>query len=746
MARGVIAWSAGGPDGHGRPGKGIEEMKWPWSRVKRQAPRLFVRDIKPIVPPQSGVQTLISIADRFRDQRLWEQAAQSYEAALAHDPTRAPIWIQFGHACKEAGKMLAAEMAYRRALEIKPDDADCYLQLGHVLKLQGQRPAALSAYAQALQVDRGFTAALTELIALGEGPLAGQVSGLGEPMLHELLGMVQSIRQTLKLIEDRLPDVASLASISVGSYDMFRRQYRLPAPPLVKIVRKWAVLVIGQADDIAPLIESLSRQTQMPARVIMRGGQDVGQKFARHCAYHMLQCETLVLHGDDDHFNDALLGIDWVVVADGRTALVPLAMAWLDWAAELVGNGVIYADEERKTTGSPVAGSGWLPDFKAAYDRHAPDAYRHGFVAVRADLMPRRLEGDMDLVSDRLVVAAFGGPGIGHLPRVLAQRGGNRAEPRPLARTMPDSAPAERICAIIPTRDGTAMLRQAVSALRRMAAQPAALEIIVVDNGSTAPDMAVLLAKLVNDNAVRVLRADTAFNWSSLNNLAAATTDAEILLFVNDDVEITRVDWDDLVRRDLADPRVGAVGIRLNYPNGALQHAGLVFGPNGRCEHEGVGTAVVLADTALRWRTRRSVGAVTGAFLACRGALHADLGGFDIDFPVWFNDVDFCLRLRAVNLEILYDPELTACHYESYTIAIDGQTEERRSLWRGSLHEMKRRWGAAMWSDPGFNPHFSRTGRPFEALLDPSITAIQDHFLLTAKPNPWLPTRGDTAC
>jgi hypothetical protein len=119
---------------------------------------------------KSGVLTL---ADRARDAAEWELAAQLYRKALGRNPCTAPIWVQYGHALKESGKLrdpdklAQAELAYRRALSLDPGIADTYLQLGHVLKLQGNTNAAEAAYLRALVLDPQLTSSIEELSYLG---------------------------------------------------------------------------------------------------------------------------------------------------------------------------------------------------------------------------------------------------------------------------------------------------------------------------------------------------------------------------------------------------------------------------------------------------------------------------------------------------------------------------------------------------------------------------------------------------
>lgn len=107
------------------------------------------------------------LGNRARDLRRWREAAEHYQKALAVQPERAAIWVQYGHALKESGDLPAAEQAYRRAIALAPALADSHLQLGHALKLQGRPDEAAAAYLDAFERDPQLHAALFELSALG---------------------------------------------------------------------------------------------------------------------------------------------------------------------------------------------------------------------------------------------------------------------------------------------------------------------------------------------------------------------------------------------------------------------------------------------------------------------------------------------------------------------------------------------------------------------------------------------------
>jgi glycosyltransferase involved in cell wall biosynthesis len=119
------------------------------------------------ISPRSGKESPVTLADRARDIRQWDNAARYYQQALHRKPDNPPIWVQYGHALKESGHLADAERAYRKALELAPDVADTYLQLGHSLKIQGRKDEATACYLRAFALDPALHDATVELVALG---------------------------------------------------------------------------------------------------------------------------------------------------------------------------------------------------------------------------------------------------------------------------------------------------------------------------------------------------------------------------------------------------------------------------------------------------------------------------------------------------------------------------------------------------------------------------------------------------
>jgi GT2 family glycosyltransferase len=166
-----------------------------------------------------------------------------------------------------------------------------------------------------------------------------------------------------------------------------------------------------------------------------------------------------------------------------------------------------------------------------------------------------------------------------------------------------------------------------------------------------------------------------AFNFAAMNNLGAKSANGSMLLFLNDDVEPLHADWMGRLVAHLQRPEVGAVGAKLLYPSGAIQHAGIALGMMDGVGHPGRG---VFRSDLFPWvDTTRNVSAVTGACLGMRREVFEETGGFDEAFPVNYNDVDLCLRLREQGYEVIYDATVRLVHKESASRAGGTRLRER---------------------------------------------------------------------
>lgn len=281
-----------------------------------------------------------------------------------------------------------------------------------------------------------------------------------------------------------------------------------------------------------------------------------------------------------------------------------------------------------------------------------------------------------------------------------------------------EKAPAVSI--IIPLRDQVNLLRRCLESIRA-STDYAALELVMVDNGSVEPETLEFLATQERDGAAQIVRAPGTFNFSRLTNKGAAAAQSEILLFLNNDIEATESNWLAEMVRHAVRPEIGAVGARLWYPDGTLQHGGVILGLGGVAGHAFPHLARGSGGYFSRASLAQNCSAVTGACLAVRKSVFAANGGFDEqNLPISFNDIDFCLRLRCAGLRNVWTPQANLIHAESASRGHQPTKEEQAQFVREASY-MQRKWGAELLHDPSYNPNLSLNLPGFELAVPPRL-------------------------
>jgi GT2 family glycosyltransferase/tetratricopeptide (TPR) repeat protein len=693
----------------------------------------------------------IAAADRARDRRDWANAAAAYAAALVQIPANAGIWVQYGHTLKEGGDLAAAERAYRRAIAVDPAHPDHHLQLGHVSKLMGKMDEAIAAYAQALRIDAAFQTARDELIHLGAAEALPGAAGGGLARARELANLHKALDRTA---ED-LAKWAAGAAVPAGEYDAFRRSYQIAPPPGPS---ERAVLVIVDASNALPamirktlhsVIDQSHRQWSAQVRAPAR--------LDDHPVASLARIDDRITLVDPENTSAEIPEASLVVLLEAGTILDTQALRWFVFAAARTTAPCLFADHDARLGDWAQGASHFAARLYGAMDSDFMAQLEEPPLVVAADRSIWKSAGpgrplDDEFRRDLLLTAARTGA-VAHIPRILSSRavipgsvlGGADDLPGQVVRP-PASAPAQVAVAmcpltvVIPTRDEARMLETCVDSLLLHAERPDLLDIRVVDNRSSEAASAALFARWRASGRVSLLTFDEPFNWSRANNMAmAAVPDtADRLLFLNNDTVMLTPGWDRVLHRSLARPEIGGLGAKLLYPDRTVQHGGVLFGMGrGSPIHEAVGVEATDPGPLGRWNCKRLVPATTGAFLACRRSDYDRVGGFDeIGLPIAFNDIDFCLKLRAIGLGILYDPVIQLIHHESKTRGLNDTVG--KLLWdHDELEIFATRWGDEMREDPGYNPQWAKAGRPFSAFNEPALSLILDHLDRSARSRPW---------
>jgi GT2 family glycosyltransferase len=261
-----------------------------------------------------------------------------------------------------------------------------------------------------------------------------------------------------------------------------------------------------------------------------------------------------------------------------------------------------------------------------------------------------------------------------------------------------------RVCIVLPTGGNLDLLDQCIKSIVGIT-DYRNYEFLIIDNSKDEHVQTYLptVAKLWPRS--RCLdRRGMPFNFSALNNQAVNIADAPLVLFLNDDTVPINAEWLEAMVEHAQRPEVGAVGCKLLYASGDIQHAGVAMGIADNCDHvfkhmSGDPSRTGYFDLP---HIIRNVSAVTGACLMTRRDVFREVGGFEeLHLPVAFQDIDFCLKLRAKGYLNIYTPHARLYHLEC-------QTKVEKVPNPAEVGYMHRQWGHVIAHDPYYHPNLTR--------------------------------------
>ena len=437
---------------------------------------------------------------------------------------------------------------------------------------------------------------------------------------------------------------------------------------------------------------------------------------------------------------------EFIALLDHDDELTPDALAQIvRWVNEHPDTDVLYSDEDKIDVDGTRCDAFFKPDW-------SPEHFLHCMYTCHMLVARRRLvhdvgafrmgyEGSQDY--DLMLRLMERTPHIGHVPRILyhwrkvPESTSTASSAKPWAgdsgrKALADYIRRQNLDADVLPGGAMGLFR-----IRRRIAGNPLVSIVIPTTGKltdvegtptdlVAPSIASLIQKTAYQNYELILVADEAglqpatrralegtrhrilahgaegpFNFSRKINEGAAASDGEHLLLLNDDIEVIDGEWLSAMLEYSQDPAIGAVGAQLLYPDGRLQHVGMLMGVNGiaaHAFHQHPGGAAGYFGSIIG---PRNYSAVTGACLMTRRAVFDEVGGFDETFPIDFNDVDYCLRVRRAGYRIVYTPYARLFHHESASFGPRQQDP-------AGIEEMKRRWQKEIERDPYYNSNLTR--------------------------------------
>lgn len=376
-------------------------------------------------------------------------------------------------------------------------------------------------------------------------------------------------------------------------------------------------------------------------------------------------------------------------------------------AANDAGPRVIYADDDLVDQWGHRQAPHFKPDWNAELFQHFD--YVAGSCIVQADKVELSAVASLPCWAAELVSTVAEQTGARHLPQILHHR---KHRPTLRSLTPPHTVKSQwpMVSIIIPTRNRVDLLKTCLHGIDRT--DYPNFEVIIVDNDSDDSDTLSFLSNL-DSKRYRVLHHPGTFNFSAINNQAARTAKGQLLCLLNNDAEVLHSDWLKIMVTQAERQDVGAVGARLLYPDGRIQHAGVVIGMGNAAGHAHRFLKPDEEGYFHRHSLPQFTSAVTAACLVVATDRFWAVDGLDEKyFAVAFNDVDLCMRLNQRGWQSLYEPRATLIHHESISRGFDRDPIGSARLER-EIAALKKRWHTDILVDPFHHKELSRASEQF---------------------------------
>jgi len=478
----------------------------------------------------------------------------------------------------------------------------------------------------------------------------------------------------------------------------------------------------------------------------------------------------VIAAADNDHvatINNylAICAAEWVMVIKAGEIIQPSGMLMFDLALEdTQACDAIYGDEFYHVEGR-ILGTALRPDFNLDMLLSYPsEMARHWIFRINTlnalggfniqYQQAWQFEYIIRLIEHKGIAFA------GHLPEVfilahppqiqthqeeveiLTRHLHNRGYPQGKVETPKNGMYALRyqhpqqplVSIIIPTKDQLEILIPCVTTLLEKTSY-SNYEILIVDNNSETLEAQAWLEGIatIDPKRIRVLRYPLPFNYSAINNMAAREARGEYLLLLNNDTEMISSSWlDNLLNHGLR-PEVGITGGKLLYPDGAIQHAGVVMGLRGPASHPFNGCDRESSGYMNRLHFDQNYNVVTAACLLIRKSVYEQVGGMDEEnFTVSYNDVDLCLKVREAGYLTVWTPHSVVVHIGNVSQNVIDKTKHEQKLLRfeREQHVMYKKWLPLIMNDTAYNHNLSLEGEGFD---------FDQNALSTWQPLHWKP-------
>ena len=271
--------------------------------------------------------------------------------------------------------------------------------------------------------------------------------------------------------------------------------------------------------------------------------------------------------------------------------------------------------------------------------------------------------------------------------------------------------PNDLVSIIIPTKDKQKYLEQCIDSIVNLS-EYRNFEIILIDNNSIEKGFFKLVEKYKEQTQFKFIyvRDEKPFNFSRLMNLGRKHANGEYILLLNNDTQVISPDWMNAMIEHAQRPEIGVVGCKLLFDDDTIQHAGVVIGLGGVASHAFMGDYVDEPGYFHYKKLLNNYCALTAACIIMRKNVYDEVNGFNEDFVVEYNDVDFCLKVIEKGYRNLYVPHVSLYHYESISRGHPHATSEGYKRHVKEVNLFRKKWMRYVEHDPCYNPNLTRDG------------------------------------
>lgn len=419
---------------------------------------------------------------------------------------------------------------------------------------------------------------------------------------------------------------------------------------------------------------------------------------------------------------------DYLVLCPDGVRLHKAALWMFAKKAEETGADLLYCDERQGDL--PV----YKPDF--GIDTFVEQNFLGKVLCIKRETWEKLGGLNQNYATDWLYDIIFriyeSGGRIAHIPQILfsSEAVGFEKIKDPallqMHRARLDMLPVEDaplVSILIPNKDHVDVLSRCIDSILAKSTYDA-YEILIIENNSTRQATFDYYRKLESDRRIRTITCVTDWNYSYINNYGVREARGEYLLFLNNDTEVITPDWIEQMLCFAKRDDVGAVGVKLLYPDGTIQHGGVTLGVRGVAGHAFHGAPGDARGYMDRLVTTQDLTAVTAACMMVPAAVFSAVGGFDETYRVAFNDTDLCMRIRQRGYLIVFDPHVSLYHYESKSRGQDEESPEKLQRFYGESMQFQKQWCKELeMGDPYYNPHLSLENDNFEFADTDSVGA-----------------------